>query len=119
MKTKFNSLIAILVGVGVGTVASAQARHDEKPHGVTSTDSAPAVSVAPSDNTEQAIALKDGGTIILRKDGTMYHANAVGKRVRMKEGVVMEAKDGSRYMMKSDAVWKQITEKGTMHPNHP
>jgi hypothetical protein len=118
MKSKLNTFIAILVGVGVGTVALAQGRHDEKPHGVMKADSAPAVSIAPSDSTEQAIALNDGGTLILRKDGTMYHANAAGKRVQMKNGVVMEAKDGTRYMMKSDAVWKQISEKGTMHPNH-
>jgi hypothetical protein len=78
-----------------------------------------AVSVAPSDSTEQVIALKDGGTLVLRKDGTMYHADAAGKRLRMKDGIVMEAKDGTHYMMKSDAVWKQITDKGTMHPNHP
>jgi hypothetical protein len=119
MKRKLNSLIALLVGIGVGTVAFAQGRHDEKPHGIMNTDAAPAVSVAPRDSTEQAIVLKDGGTLILRKDGTMYHANAAGKRVQMKDGVVMEAKDGTHYMMKSDAVWKQISEKGTMHPNHP
>ena len=96
----------------------AQGRHDEKPHGVMSTDAAPAVSVVPRDSTEQAIALKDGGTLILHKDGTMYHADAAGKRVQMKDGVVIQAKGGSRYMMKSDAVWKEISEKGTMHPNH-
>ena len=122
MKSKFNSLIAVLVGIGVGTVAIAQGRHDEKPHGVMNTGAAPAagaVSVTPSDSTGQAIALKDGGTLILHKDGTMYHADASGKRLRMKDGIVMEAKDGTRYMMKNDAVWKQITDKGTMHPNHP
>jgi len=32
----------------------------------------------------------------------------------MRDGVVMEGKDGARYMMKNDAVWRQITEKGTM-----
>ena len=117
MKSKLKPLIAILVGISIGSVAFAQARHDEKPHGAMATDAVP-VSVTPSDSTEQAIALKDGGTLILRKDGTMYHANAAGKRLRMKDGVVMEAKDGTRYMMKSDAVWKQITDKGTMHPNH-
>ena len=68
---------------------------------------------------EQAISLKDGGARVLRKDGTMYHANAAGKRVPMKDGAVMESKEGDRYMMKNDAVWKRITEKGTLHPNHP
>ena len=117
MKSKLNSVIAILVGAGIGTVALAQGRHDEKPHGVMKTDSAPAVTIAPRDSSEQVITLKDGGTLVLRKDGTMYHANAAGKRVQMKNDVVMVANDGTRYMMKSDAVWKQISEKGTMHPN--
>lgn len=31
----------------------------------------------------------------------------------------MEGQDGIHYMMKNDIVWQQITEKGTMHPNHP
>jgi hypothetical protein len=81
--------------------------------------SAPAapMSVTPGEG-EQAIALKDGGTLILRKDGTMYHADAAGKRVLMKEGVIMEAADGAHYMMKNDIIWKQITEKGTLHPSH-
>jgi hypothetical protein len=118
MKSKLNALVVILASIGVGTIAIAQGRHDEKPHGVVNADSAPALSVTPRDSTEQAIALKDGGTLILRKDGTMYHADAAGKRVQMKDGVVMEANDGTWYMMKSDAVWKQISEKGTMHPNH-
>ena len=118
MNRQLITTIALIAGVGLAGTAFAQ-RHDEKPHGAMSTGSAPAVSVVPADSTEQAIALKDGGTLILRKDGTMYHANAAGKRVRMTDGMVMEAKDGTRYMMKNDAVWQQITEKGTMHPNHP
>ena len=61
--------------------------------------------------------LKDGGTIILDKDGKTYHQDAAGKRVRMKDGVVMEGKDGQKYLHKNDVVWKQITEKGTMAPN--
>jgi hypothetical protein len=118
MKRKLISLMVVLVGIGVGAVALAQGRHDEKPHGMMKQEAAPAVTVAPGEG-EQAIVLKDGGTIIVRKDGTMYHADAVGKRVRMRDGLVMEGKDGTRYMMKNDAIWRQITEKGTMHPNHP
>jgi uncharacterized membrane-anchored protein len=108
---------AALLAFGLSGNSLAQ-RHDEKPHGMVKQEAAPAVSVAPGEG-DQAIALKDGGTLILHKDGTTYHANAAGKRIRMKDGVVMEGKDGDRYMMKNDAVWKQITEKGTMHPNHP
>ena len=51
------------------------------------------------------VELKDGGKIVVDKDGKTYHTNAAGKRVRMKDGVVMEAKDGSKYVMKNDALW--------------
>ena len=39
------------------------------------------------------------------------------KRVRMKDGVVMQGKDGAKYLHKNDVIWKQITEKGTLSPN--
>jgi hypothetical protein len=108
-----------VAALSLGLVGNGLAqRHDEKPHGMKVETPTAATAVTPGEG-EQAIALKDGGTLILRKDGKMYHANAAGKRVLMKDGVVMESKEGERYMMKNDAVWKQITEKGTMHPNHP
>jgi len=65
----------------------------------------------------ETIELKDGGKIVLEKDGKTYHVDANGKRVRMKDGVVMEAKDGRKYLMKNDAIWRQISEKGTLAPN--
>jgi hypothetical protein len=34
----------------------------------------------------------------------------------MREGTVMEGKDGARYMMKNSAIWKQLYEKGTLNP---
>ncbi len=61
---------------------------------------------------EVVVDLIDGGKIVMQKDGTTYHADAKGKRVRMKDGVVMEGKDGQKYLMKNDAIWKLITEKG-------
>ena len=63
------------------------------------------------------VELKDGGKITLDSDGKTYHVDAGGKRVRMKDNVVMVAKDGTRYLHKNDAIWKQITEKGTLAPN--
>ena len=63
------------------------------------------------------VELKDGGTITMDKDGKTYHVDRSGKRVRMKDGVVMEGKDGTKYLHKNDAVWKQIAEKGTLAPN--
>ncbi|GEM_PF-6467331 len=34
----------------------------------------------------------------------------------MKEGEVMEAKDGTHYLMKNNAIWKRLYEKGTLNP---
>jgi hypothetical protein len=62
--------------------------------------------------------LKDGGKIVIEKRGTMVHLDAAGNRVRIKDGKVMEAKDGSRLMTKNNAIWKTITEHGTLNPGH-
>lgn len=61
---------------------------------------------------DEVVDLKDGGKIILQKDGKTYHADASGKLVTIKDGVVMEGKDGQKYLMKNDAIWKLISEKG-------
>lgn len=66
---------------------------------------------------QQIIDLKDGGKVIVQKDGTMSHFDAAGNRVRMKDGQTMEAKDGSKLMMKNNAIWKQLTERGTLKPS--
>ena len=73
--------------------------------------------LAPLAFAGQQIDLKDGGKIVVDDKGTTYHVDAKGKRVKMKNGVVMEGKDGQKYTMKNDALWKQITEKGTAAPN--
>ncbi len=64
----------------------------------------------------QVIELKDGGKIVFEKAGTMVHVDAAGNRVKMKDGKIMEAKDGSKLMMKNNAIWKTITEHGTLKP---
>ncbi len=66
----------------------------------------------------QTIELKDGGKVVIEKDGTMAHVDAAGKREKMKDGKIMEAKDGSKIMMRNNAVWKTITEHGTLKPGH-
>ena len=66
----------------------------------------------------QTIDLKDGGKIMVEKSGTMVHMDAAGKRVRMKDGKMMMGKDGSMLMMKNNAIWKTITEHGTLKPGH-
>ena len=65
----------------------------------------------------KVVELADGGSITLAPDGKTYHVDTAGKRVRMKDGVVMTGKDGTKYLHKNDAIWKQITEKGTLAPN--
>jgi hypothetical protein len=114
MPKRTSITIVGLMGLALAMNVSAQGRHDEKPHGA---PAAPPASSAASE-LEDAIPLKDGGKLVIKKDGTTYHLDASGKRVRMRDGVVMQGMDGARYMMKSDAVWKTITEKGTMHPSH-
>lgn len=66
----------------------------------------------------QTIDLKDGGKIVVEEKGTMIHIDAAGNRVKMKDGKVMTAKDGSKLMMKNNAIWKTITEHGTLKPGH-
>ena len=67
--------------------------------------------------TEQTVALKDGGQLVIQKSGTMTHTDAAGKRVKMLDGKIMEAKDGSKIMMKNNALWQTIAVKGTLHPS--
>lgn len=69
-------------------------------------------------SAEQTFELKDGGKVIVQKDGTMAHYDAAGNRVRMRDGFTMTAKDGSRLMMKNNAIWRQLTEHGTLKPGH-
>jgi hypothetical protein len=66
----------------------------------------------------QVIDLRDGGKVTVQKDGTMVHVDAAGNRMMMKDGQMMEAKDGSKLMMKNNAIWKQITERGSLRPSN-
>lgn len=66
---------------------------------------------------EKVIELKDGGKIVVQQDGNTLHTDAAGKRVPMKDGVVMEGKDGEKYVMKNKVLQKHVTEKrGGMAP---
>ena len=66
----------------------------------------------------QTFDLKDGGKVVVMKDGTMAHMDAAGKRVSMKDGTTMQGNDGAMLMMKNNAIWKQISEHGTLKPGH-
>lgn len=118
MKLDFLSIVALSVGLALGANAYAQ-RHDEKPHGTPPKAAAkPATDVQPPAGATQTFELNDGGKIFVMKDGTMAHYNAAGNRVKMKDGQIMAAKDGSKLMMKNNAIWKTITEHGTLKPGH-
>ena len=66
----------------------------------------------------QTIELKDGGKIVIEAKGTMVHMDAAGNRVKMRDGKVMEAKDGSKVMMKNNAIWQTMAVHGTLKPGH-
>jgi hypothetical protein len=107
-------LSVVAISIALAASAIAQGRHDEKPHGMPKSSTA----AAPAKPAEGGIALKDGGMLYMGKGGVTYHVDATGNRVRMRDGQIMEGADGTRYMMKNDAVWRSITEKGTLHPSH-
>ncbi len=51
---------------------------------------------------EKSIDLKDGSTVHVFKDGKMGMENPYGHVVSMDEGMVMEAKDGRKIVMKGN-----------------
>lgn len=55
---------------------------------------------------EKSYELKDGSTVHVFKDGKMGMEDKMGRSARMKEGHVMETKDGQKLMMKGDEVWR-------------
>jgi hypothetical protein len=69
-------------------------------------------------NDRSVVELKDGGKLVIDQKGAMVHTDGAGNRVRMMDRVVMQTRDGGKIMMKNDAIWKQITEHGTLKPGH-
>ncbi|HEY3433245.1 MAG TPA: periplasmic Cu(I)/Cu(II)-binding protein CopK [Rhodocyclaceae bacterium] len=55
---------------------------------------------------EKAIPLKNGSTVYIFKDGKMSMENKTGRVERMKEGEVMDTKDGGKIMMHGDEVMR-------------
>ncbi len=55
---------------------------------------------------EQSIALKDGMTLYVFKNGKMGMKDAYGKARHMEPGVVMETKDGEKVAMTSYDSWQ-------------
>ena len=77
-----------------------------------------AFAAEPQATEPQTIELKDGGKIVIEKQGTMAHIDAAGNRVKMRDGRVMETKDGSKVMMKNNALWQTLAVHGTLKPGH-
>ena len=55
-------------------------------------------------NVEKSLPLKDGTTVYIFKDGKMGMEDKLGRAVRMKQGHVMETKDGQKIIMIGDEV---------------
>lgn len=55
---------------------------------------------------QKTIELKDGSTLYIFKDGKMSMADKFGRPKRMKQGMVMETKDGQKLMMHGDEVMR-------------
>mgnify|MGYP000880814149 CR=1 FL=1 len=64
---------------------------------------------------EKSIELKDGSTVYIFKDGKMGMEDKLGRAVRMKQGQVMETKDGQKIMMHGDEVMRLDN---ILHQNH-
>ncbi|KDP87247.1 copper resistance protein CopK [Cupriavidus sp. SK-3] len=55
---------------------------------------------------EKKIELKDGSTLYVFKDGKMGMEDKLGHSASMKDGMIMETKDGQKLMMKGNEVWR-------------
>ena len=65
---------------------------------------------------EKSIPFKDGSTLYIFKDGKMGMEDKLGRTVRMKQGHVMETKDGQKIIMIGDEVarldWIKADKRG-------
>lgn len=64
------------------------------------------VYAADTPKPERSIALKDGSTVHIYKDGKMAMEDKHGRPQHMKEGHAMETKDGQKIMMKGNEMWR-------------
>ena len=71
-----------------------------------STAAVSAFAAYPAEEVQKAIQLKDGSTVYILKDGKMAMEDKSGRAVRMKQGQVMETKDGQKIMMHGDEVMR-------------
>lgn len=63
--------------------------------------------------------LKDGTTLFVAENGRMRMFTAEGQRLHMKDGALMETRDGRFVAMKEDPNWKKLRRSGTLNPKFP
>ena len=76
----------------------------------------PAVAARPDAPTPGTYALKDGKTLSVAQNGGMRMFTVDGSRLDMKDGVVMETRDGKFITMKEDLNWKRLRLYGSLNP---
>lgn len=57
-------------------------------------------------NVAKSFPLKDGSTVYIFKDGKMGMEDKLGRVMSMKQGQVMETKDGKKIIMTGNEVWR-------------
>jgi hypothetical protein len=62
-------------------------------------------------------ALKDGTTLYVADNGRMRMFTAEGQRLHMKDGVLMQTREGKVIAMKEDLNWKQLRQFGSLNPS--
>ncbi len=69
---------------------------------------------AAREKAEKVIEMKDGSTLYIFKGGKMAMEDKFGRVTRMKNGVVMESKDGQKIIMYGDEVGRlqQLLKEG-------
>jgi len=55
-------------------------------------------------SAKKVIDMKDGSTLYIFKDGKMAMEDKLGRTMHMKKDVVMEAKDGQKFIMHGNEV---------------
>lgn len=55
---------------------------------------------------EKSVALKDGSTVYIYKDGKMGMEDKYGRPAYMAPGHVMETKDGKKIIMDGNEIWR-------------
>ena len=67
-------------------------------------------------NDSREVAMKDGGSLIIYKDGKMAMRDSKGKTKSMKPGMVMETADGRKFTMRGNELWRRTSQEDLFKP---